>query len=56
MRDFLGSLRLVKGLCRTGAEARYLEEMERIARLSKASPVDGNPNLPVLVVQLLMCS
>ncbi|KAK4118502.1 hypothetical protein N657DRAFT_651200 [Parathielavia appendiculata] len=39
LEGFLASLRLLAPLCRSTAELHYLASMERIARMSEASPV-----------------
>jgi hypothetical protein len=41
LEDFMASLRLLASLCQSLAELHYLASMERIARLSETSPVNG---------------
>lgn len=41
LQNFKASLRLVAPLCRSAAELHYVASLERIARVSETSPVDG---------------
>ncbi|KAH6843204.1 hypothetical protein B0I37DRAFT_437346 [Chaetomium sp. MPI-CAGE-AT-0009] len=41
LQDFMASLRLVAPLCRSAAELHYVASLERIARVSETSPVNG---------------
>jgi hypothetical protein len=47
LQDFIVSLRLVAPLCRSGTELHYVASLERIARVSETSPVDGEIELSV---------
>lgn len=44
--DFMASLKLVAPLCQSTAELHYMASMERIARLSHSSPVNGSAPSP----------
>jgi hypothetical protein len=52
MEDFMASLRLLAPLCQSPAELHYLASMERIARLSETSPVNGMYFQPLRAVMV----